>query len=116
MQQSRAALLDLEELQDIYDDGALRVLLVQVRQHLTTDAASMHTEAASGAFADCTTTIHRLKSMLMFLSGERLRADFEDVEAALLNAPSAIATTLLRLQQQLDRFDAELAEALARLP
>ncbi|MBV6322468.1 hypothetical protein [Duganella violaceipulchra] len=94
----------------------MRKLLTQVQQHLGADAAIMHAEAARGAYADCQASTHRLKSMLMFLCGERLRADFERLEDALRQAPLSVDPALLLLRERLNQFDAELADALARLP
>lgn len=108
-------LLDLDELQELYDADALRNLLTQVRQHLSADLAIIRSEAETGRHEVCRSATHRLKSMLMFVTGERLRADFEHLEEALRQNAINVAPALEQLQQRLGQFDAELATALDHL-
>lgn len=113
--QDDAPLLDLDELQDIYALSELRKLLGQVRQHLAGDMATIQAQAAGGTFDACRASTHRLKSMLMFVTGERLRPDFERLEDALQHEPAAVDAALRDLSARLARFDAELAGALATM-
>jgi hypothetical protein len=111
-----AAILDLDELQEVYDGPALRALLAQAQQHLHADTEAIAAELASGAHIACRASTHRLKSMTMFLAGQRLRADFERLEDALREERAATGPAWQALRLRLGRLDVELAGVLARLP
>jgi len=110
--QEHTDLLNLDELRDMYDGAELQRLLQQVRQHLAKDRAIIEAEASAGAYAACRASTHRLKSMLMFLTGECLRADFEGLEEALQHDPGQVAPALQQLRGRLGQFDTELEGAL----
>lgn len=113
--QHDTGLLNLDELLDIYHGAELQRLLLQVRQHLAQDSARIESEAAAGAFVDCRASTHRLKSMLMFLSGERLRPAFERLEGALQHDPDQVGPALQQLRGRLAQFGTELETALRSL-
>lgn len=109
------ALLEFEELQDLYNNVELKTLLTQVQKHLNVDTAIIVSEVNSGSYVACRASTHRLKSMLMFLTGDRLRPDFEMLEQALLRDAASVPIALTKLLGRLDTFEAELAGALNKL-
>lgn len=102
--------LDLSELEALYSAAALAHLLQGVRQHLAQDRLALTALLAAPSRADCQSTLHRLKSLLLFIVGESLRERFEAMEAALLQDDRVVlAGAWDQLQQSLTQLDTALA-------